>query len=69
MKRFLSLILAATAVCAAFAFAGCKDNKCDDCKTTENVKVYTDSEKKDHELCPSCYAKRVINGFAGSLLG
>ncbi len=69
MKKFLSLILAAMAVCSVFAFAGCKDNKCDDCNTTENVNVYTDSKDKEHELCPSCYAKRAADNILGGLLG
>ena len=66
MKKFLCVVLALTTVCC---FASCKDNKCDDCGTTENVKVYEKKDGSEVEYCPSCYAKVVLNGFAGSLLG
>ncbi len=66
MKKVLCLLLALTAVCC---FAGCTDGKCDDCKTEENVKVYTKSDGEEVEYCPTCYAKQVANGILGGLLG
>lgn len=66
MKKILCVLLAMTAV---FCFAGCQDGKCDECKTEEYVEVYETKDGDKVEYCPTCYAKKVANGFLGGLLG
>ena len=66
MKKLLCVLMALTAV---FCFAGCKDGKCDDCKTTEGVKVYETKDGDEVEYCGECYLKAVGNNILGGLLG
>ena len=66
MKKVLCVLMALTAV---FCFAGCKDGKCDGCKTEENVKVYTKKDGEEVEYCPKCYAEAAIDNALGGLLG
>lgn len=64
------MIMAVVASLSVVAFAtACTDGKCDECKTTENVKVYETKDDKTMELCPSCYAKKVADNVLGGLLG
>lgn len=66
MKKLLCVLLALTAVCA---FAGCKDGKCDDCGTKENVEVYEKSDGTEVEYCPECYLKNVGENLKDNILG
>lgn len=69
MKKFklLAALLAVAAV--GCCFTACKDGKCDECKTKENVKVYETKDGDEVEYCPECYIKKVADGFLGGLLG
>lgn len=66
MKKLLCVLLAMTSL---LAFVACKDGKCDDCKTEENVKVYETKDGEEVEYCPECYAKNVADNILGGLLG
>ena len=68
MKRIFCLILAMVSICAAVSFVACENGKCDECKTKEDVKVYENSEGEKYELCPDCYAEKVMDNFLGGLL-
>ena len=70
MKKLLCMMMAIVASLSVVAFAtACTDGKCDECKTTENVKVYETKDDKTMELCPSCYASKVADNILGGLLG
>lgn len=70
MKKFLCMIMAVVASLSVVAFAtACEDGKCDECKTTENVKVYETKDDEKMELCPKCYAEKVADNVLGGLLG
>ena len=55
MKKFLCVMFALATV---FCFAGCKDGKCDDCKSEDaSVTYYEDIEE---ELCMKCAYKKAL---------
>lgn len=64
MKKLVCILMALTAV---FCFAGCKDGKCDDCKSEKNVKVYEELEGK--EYCPTCAVEAGLHAGIDSIFG
>ena len=66
MKKLLCILLAMTSI---FCLTACKDGKCDECKTEENVKVYETKDGDEVEYCPSCYLEKVGDNILGGLLG
>ena len=64
MKKLLVCVLALSAL---FAFAACKDGKCDDCGTDQNVEYCDGSDEYmglEGEYCPECATKALLGDLA-----
>ncbi|MBE5750820.1 MAG: hypothetical protein IJA89_00770 [Clostridia bacterium] len=55
MKKFLCVVFALATV---FCFAGCKNGKCDECKSDDATVAYYEDIKE--ELCAKCAYKRAL---------
>ncbi len=70
MKKFISIILIMImATFCMFCFTGCKDGKCDDCGTREDVCSFEKRNGDEVEYCPECYLINLGKGILGGLLG
>lgn len=58
MKKILCVLLALTSV---FCFAGCKDGRCDECKSNKDVREYDLIDGDTAEYCPSCTWKNILD--------